>query len=65
MDSMRTRKDRLYKKDPIRTEEFNNRNRKYSRGNQQQISGCRRTDQQSGKQVSGNHPMRTAKRKNE
>lgn len=33
------------KKNKIRAEEYNNRNEKHKRGNQQLIKGCKRTDQ--------------------
>ena len=52
-----------YKKEPIRAEGYNNRNDEYTRGNQQQIRRCRRTDQQFARQDSRNHPSRKTKRK--
>ena len=63
MNSVRNSTKIKYKKEPIRTEEYNNYwQEKYTRRNQQEIRGCRRTDQWSGKQDSRNHPIRTAKR---
>ena len=56
-------RDRKYKKEPIRAERYNNRNDKYTRGNQQQIRRCRRTDQQFARQGRRNHPSRKTKRK--
>ena len=48
----------------MRAEEYNNWNGKHTRGNQQQNTWYRRIDQLSGRQDSGNHGIRTAKRKN-
>lgn len=54
---------RKYKKEPIRTEEHNNWNKKYTRISQQHMRGCRRMGQWSRRQGSVNQPIRKAERK--
>ena len=51
-----------YKKEPVRTKDYNNWYESTHLENQQQIERCR-TDQQSGRWGTGNHPMRTGKKK--
>ena len=63
---MKTVRHRKYRQVPNRThtaKEYSNWTEQYSRGNLQQTRWYRKMDQWPGRQGSGNHPNRTAKRK--